>query len=132
MQASLMLSQIYRELGNGSAASYYMFVATKMHPRLAPGGIPEIEHLQKENVSAELYKIRSPDLNLINNWSLSDQELQTRGIWNKIDAKSSLGPKKRESPLCWIWRSRLYIFGGMLIVKDKKTKKVINQMTDIW
>ena len=128
MKAALRLAQVFLGLGNIATSSYLTYICTYVYPFNFPKGVPEIEKLNKESQSVERLKSRSPDLKILNDWDVSDPRLQIRGIWNKMYISSVLGPRRREYMTCWIWRSRLYIFGGVITTMDRSTEK----LRDIW
>ena len=121
MKAGLRLAQIFLELGNTANSSYLIYICTSVYPCSLPRGIPEIEKLDCESRKEERFTSRSPDVEHLDEWDVVDPRLQVRGLWNKLDIKSVSGPPKREHTLCWIWRSMLYVFGG--IEKSRGSEK---------
>ena len=130
MKMKLQLARLFTGLKNTGTASYF---AEKGRSYRTPPFLLNYREVSDINNSCRsriaLWK-RHPDLGLIDDWDVEYPLLQVRGTWSKFDLKTSIGPLKRRGGVTWIWRSKLYVFGG---ARHKDQNQVESYpVFDIW
>lgn len=128
MQAKLSAATLLGQLGNTAAAAHYSeqcrvyripeFLITRY----------EMEKILCMSKSQACLWIRHPDLRLVDGWDVKHALLQLRGIWSKCNTRLNLRPIGRQLCISWIWRSRLYIYGGGVHLSGSKFERLY----DIW
>ena len=118
MKAALRCIHIYLRLGNTAAVTYYSYLSSVHYPAIFPErSIPQLKRLIDECDIHKYYAAQHPSVDSAKTWDLTEPRLQVRGMWRDLKMKAEIRPPRRMQDGSWIWRSKLYMFGG-LVSKD--------------
>lgn len=53
--------------------------------------------------------MRHPEPKMVDEWKVTEPELQIRGAWTKLNSGKGTGPEARMGFAGWIWNSKMYI-----------------------
>lgn len=114
MKAALRFIHIFRNLGNSAAVTYYSYLSSVHYSAIFPESIPQLKKLIDECDIRMWYAAQHPSVHSAKNWDVTEPKLQVRGIWRRLNMKADYRPLRRMQDGCWIWKSRLYMFGGLV------------------
>ncbi|KAH9932855.1 uncharacterized protein B0H18DRAFT_1092989 [Fomitopsis serialis] len=105
-------SDAFVTLRNTGSATHRKCVADELIKHL-PAGVNTrpLRAICPSGSVTVLMQFRHPDPQLLKNWELSNDDLQVRGSWQKMKISRSILP--RMGFASFIWKSRLYVCGGM-------------------
>lgn len=125
MKAAQRLIRIFSELQNTASAAYFAYRCTLVYPYRYPPDTPEICVLKNECNAELYYRLRHPNLSVLDTWNTKEPSLQVRGIWTKLKQHSRFCPPKKCYCSSWMWRSQIYIAFGT-------TQKKLTGDDDVW
>lgn len=114
MKMANRASQLFYDLGNTGTSTFFAFKSMTISLP-CPASHALVKRLILESKALERSQLRHPEPSFVDRWDVTQPTLQLRGAWRKlkVGGSSSVCPSKRHNFGSWIWRSRLYVCGGM-------------------
>lgn len=114
MKARQRSLHLFRSLGNTATAYWYGFKArdiggTCTHTQNNDAVMRILREVEGD--VTPLTNIRHPEPTMVDDWEVTNEELQVRGHWKRIVVDGEK-PSGRASFASFYWKERFYVFGG--------------------